>query len=382
MRIALFDYRVIPTNPVGGCHRQLLAELCEEHDFTVFAVEFDNPRPDRITWVRVPVPVRPLALLFIGYHIAAPVCYFAYRIRRRARFDLVQTVESNVLFGDVCYAHFCHRHFLRLTGARPPLTRPRGFLRWLDHRMHAALEPQRFSRARDVVVPSQGLRRELRDEYATTAEKTTVIPNPIDFDRMRPPPDFDRPAQRARLGLAPDDIGLVFIALGQFERKGLPLLLEALRTVRDPRLRLIVVGGEGDLVRTYERKIATLGLSSVVTLLGLREDVRPFLWAADAFVFPSAYEVFPLVAMEAAAAGLPLLATGVHEVAELIVDGENGFLLERSAQGVTDGLRALARRTPEERREMGRRASMRVQERCGIDTFLDGWARLYRARAA
>jgi hypothetical protein len=57
MRIAVFDYRVLRTNPVGSCHRALLQALCHGHDFTVFAVQFDNPCPERINRVRV-VPRR------------------------------------------------------------------------------------------------------------------------------------------------------------------------------------------------------------------------------------------------------------------------------------------------------------------------------------
>ena len=72
MRIALFDYKIIPTNPIGSCHRRMLMGLSREHEFVVFAVQFDNPDPDRIRFVRVPVPTRPLALLFIAFHLLAP----------------------------------------------------------------------------------------------------------------------------------------------------------------------------------------------------------------------------------------------------------------------------------------------------------------------
>jgi hypothetical protein len=58
-RIAVFDYRMIADNPVGGCHLRLLRGLCEEYDFTVFAVEFDNPCPERIRFVRASATARP-----------------------------------------------------------------------------------------------------------------------------------------------------------------------------------------------------------------------------------------------------------------------------------------------------------------------------------
>src|SRR5271156_903865 len=91
----------------------MLSGLCHEHDFTVFATEFDNPCPERIRYVHVPAIKRPLALLFITFHLLAPIWYWAYRLRYGVRFDRLQMVESNLGFGDVSYSHFCHRRFLR-----------------------------------------------------------------------------------------------------------------------------------------------------------------------------------------------------------------------------------------------------------------------------
>src|SRR5687767_8524704 len=95
-KIAVFDYRVKPTNPIGGCHRRMMEGLSGDHEFTVFAVEFDNPAPDCIHFQRVPVPKRPLALLYLSYHLVAPICYLLYRLRGGARFDVIQSVESNL----------------------------------------------------------------------------------------------------------------------------------------------------------------------------------------------------------------------------------------------------------------------------------------------
>lgn len=71
-KIAIFDYKIIPTNPIGGCHLRMMQGLCHEHDFTVFAVEFENPCPERIHWVRIPALTRPMALLFVLYHLLTP----------------------------------------------------------------------------------------------------------------------------------------------------------------------------------------------------------------------------------------------------------------------------------------------------------------------
>jgi len=376
VRIAIFDYSVVATNPIGGCHRRLLESLSRKHEFTVFAVEFDNPCPDRITWVRVPVPRRPQALQFLSYQLLAPLCYAVYCLRRSPRFDLVQIVESNLWFGDLSYTQFCHRGFLRRGGARGSPSVVRGLLRWLDHRLHAMFEPLVFRRARSIVVPSVGLARELQAEYSETADKLTVVANPVDLHRMESPAHFDRREQRSLLRLGEEDVVIVFAALGHFERKGLPILLGALEAFRDTPLRLLVVGGQPDLVRSYAKVVRARGLDDAVRLVGMQGDIRPFLWVGDLFALPSSYEAFPLVALEAAAAGLPLLVTRLHGVEEMIEDGHNGFVVERTAVAVAAGLRRFSLLSTHDRRAMGERARASVQG-YAVERFSAAWSEHY-----
>jgi len=369
MHIAVFDYKVVPTNPIGSCHLRMLQGLCREHEFTVFAVEFENPCPERIRFVRVPVPTRPLALLFVAYHLVAPLAYLWYRLRTGARFDLVQMVESNLSFGDVSYAHFCHLAYLRRHWRSAGAKGLRGWLRWLDHRLHALMEPWTYRRVKRIVVPSQGLKRELEETYPFTRGKITVIYNPVDIERMRPPADFDREAFRTEHGVKPGETVLVFVALGHFERKGLPLVLQALVALRDRPLRLWVVGGEPDLIRSWQMRAEGMGIGDKVHFWGMQRDVRPFLWGADVFVFPSTYETFSFVSFQAAAAGLPLIVTPLYGVEEFMRDGEMGFVVSRTAEGVRSGLERFLALPLQERTRMGRVAQEAVQG-FGVGAFV------------
>lgn len=354
----------------------MLEGLADEHEFTVFAVRFDNPRPDRIRYVRVLAPSRPQVLLFVVFHITAPLALLVHRLRRR-RFDVVQKVESNLVLGDVTYSQFSHRSYLR---EQWRLGRPRGIrrpLRWLDHRMHALAEPLAYHRTAQVVNPSRGLADELTGEFPAVAPKILVVPNPVDLEGCRQPESFDRNGFRESLHYRPDDLVVVFVALGHFERKGLPLLLEAVRIVDDPRIRLLVVGGERDLVSSYQVRVASMGLDDRTRFVGSQPDVKPFLWAADAFGFPSYYETFGLAVVEAAAASLPVLATPLHGVSDWLRDGENGVLVEATSEGVTAGFRRLLDLPPGQVVGMGE-AARRSVERYGIDQFVEGWRRVYQ----
>jgi len=378
MRIAIFDYAIIPTNPVGSLHLRMLEKLCEEHEFVVFAVRFTNPAPERIGFVPVSVPMRPLALLYVLYQVVAPIVYLFHRLRGGRRFDLIQTVESNCwLKADIVYAHFCHRRFLRThwRSVRPPGLR--GFFRWLDHFLHSRLEPFVFRRARRIVVASTGLARELGEEYPHTRGKLQVLANAVNLEKFKRPADFSPAALRAECGFTDTDTVLVFVALGHFERKGLPLILEAMKQELPGYVKLLVVGGQSDLIKAYRRKVGDMGLSERVHFAGMQTDVRPYLWSADAFVLPSVYETFLLVALEAAAASLPLIVSRVHGVEEYLNDGTNGFLIECTTAGVAAGVRRFLALNSHERHQLGAQAQRDVA-RYGIEAFQTKWREVYR----
>ncbi|MDQ6699212.1 MAG: glycosyltransferase family 4 protein [Acidobacteriota bacterium] len=375
--IALFDYHIVPTNPVGGVHLRVVRDLCHDYDFTVFAVTFENPCPERVRWVRIPAPKRPLALLFVVYFLLAPVYYWLHRLRHRARFDIVQTA-CNVAFGDVVHSQFCHRTYLKNHWNNARVPGLRGKLRWLDHTLRASLEPLLYRRARRIVVPSRGLSRELIAEFPAVEGKVTIIPNPVDGKRMHMPSDFDRAAFRATLGIGEDDIALVFVALGQFERKGLPLLLDALVMLKNLSVKLVMVGGELDLLAVYRTKMVGMGLSDQVTAVGMQRDVRPYFWAADALAFPSFYEAFSLVTLEAAAAGLPLIVPPINGVEEFIRDGENGISIPHTAAGIAGGIACFAAMPPARRNEMGRCAQKDVG-RYAMPAIARLWEVLYES---
>jgi len=376
VRIAVFDYKITRNNPAGSCHLAMLRALAAEHDFTVFAVEFENPCPEKIQFVHVPAPTRPLALLFVAFHVMAPVYYLFYRIRGGARFDLVQSLESNLSFGDLLYSHFCHRMYLKHHWSKSGARGLRGWFRWLDHKLHALMESFTYPRAKQVVVPSQGLARELRAEFPFIEKHLTVLPNPINLQRLQVPAEFDRAAFRHNLGIDDQDLVGLFVALGQFERKGLPILLQALGTAGMERIKLIVVGGEPDLIARYRETTAKLQLGDRVKFAGMQSDVRPYLWSSDVFVFPSLYETFSLVTYEAAASGLPIVVSQLYGVEDLVRDGDNGFLIETSVAGVREGLQRILGLSAADRRIMGQRARLAASA-CSEEHFVDAWRAFY-----
>jgi len=355
----------------------MLKGLCQAHEFTVFSVEFENPCAERIRWVRVPAPTRPLALLFVAYHLLAPICYWVYRIRHRVRFDLLQIVGGNLSFGDVSYSKFCHRAYLKYHWRESRPSGLRGWFRWLDHWFHSLIEPWIYRRVRVMVAPSKGLQHELEREFPFVGGKIRVISNPVDVEGMAVPQAFDRRVFRRQLDLAESDIVFLFVALGHFERKGLPFLLSALQRLQDAPVKLLVVGGEADALTIWRSRTSSMGLTERVAFLGFQKDVRPYLWAADASVLPSSYEVFPLAAIQSLAAGLPLLATRVYGVQEFLRDGVNGIVIDAfSPEAVEAALARFITLSSERRRQLGLEAQ-RLARGYDVANFLTAWDRFY-----
>jgi len=220
---------------------------------------------------------------------------------------------------------------------------------------------------RVLVGPSEGLVTELRRFFPGVAGCTTVIHNGIDWERFSEQPLKRRAETRRELGFTDDASVAIFVG-GDWERKGLSKIVEALALA--PSWHLIVVG-DGDQAR-YEALAERLSVRDRLRLLGARWDVERMYGAADAFVFPSAYEVASLVTYEAAASGLPLLVSKINGTTELIAPGENGWFVE-SAADIAEHLNLLSR-DPELRFRMGaaaRQSSTRYARRAMIAGYTD-----------
>ena len=94
-----------------------------------------------------------------------------------------------------------------------------------------------------------------------------------------------------------------------------------------PEAKMLFVG-DGELRPAIEKKIDALGLSNLVVLSGLVDDVYPFLYESETFVLLSEYEGNPISLLEAMDAGLPIIASNVGGIPDIVTDGENGFLVD------------------------------------------------------
>jgi glycosyltransferase involved in cell wall biosynthesis len=337
---------------------ELVRRIHDRYEVVVLSIDLAEPLRELVEWRRIPAPSRPAALRFLVFYMLAGLRLLPLRA------DLVQTLGAIVPNRvDLASVHFCNAGYIEAAGGYAPRNAP------LVRRLNTSLArvvgvlAERWTfrprRVRCLAPVSSGLANELERHYPGI--RVEVAPNGIDRARFRP----DGPAGaalRSELGLREEDVIVLFVG-GDWHGKGLALAIEAVgsaasRSTSSQRLRLVVVG-RGD--ETYFRRLADrAGIGDDVFFAGPRRDVERFYAAADIFLLPSWYETFSLAAFEAASSGLPIVATDVHGVDELVDEGAAGFVVERSAPAIAAALQALAG-SPELRRSLGEAALARSE---------------------
>ena len=235
---------------------------------------------------------------------------------KRERFDVIETFthDSNLLGLPLAWLA---RVPVRIATHRGKIE---AFPRWRQV-LHGVLINTGIAHA--LIAVSDQTRQHAIQE-GIWESRITVIPNavkPLDTSSV------DRNVIRKKLGLNEDDIFLLSIGRLTYQ-KGHEFLVQAMSKVvsRFPNAKAGICG-EGLLRSQLEAQIIEAGLSSHVKMLGAWDDVSPLLASAEIFILPSRWEGLSRALMEAMAAGLPVIATQVDGIQDLITDSVNGLLI-------------------------------------------------------
>jgi glycosyltransferase involved in cell wall biosynthesis len=223
-----------------------------------------------------------------------------------------------------------------------------------------------------VVTTGELIRAQLTRELGLPPERVVSIPTGIDLERFSRAHAKPREATRALLGLdrAARVAGIVATLRSW---KGHDDLLEAVRflTGEMPDFVLLIVG-DGPRREHIENLIRRRGLDACVKMLGARTDVPDLLNAMDVFVLTSyANEGVPQAIMQAMALGLPVVATRVGAIDEVVEDGVTGSLVPaRDQPALTEALATMLR-DARAREHMGAVGRARAEQKCRLAQMLD-----------
>ena len=377
MRIAQISYHTSPLAPLGGRQtggmnvyvHELSRELAREgHEVDIFTRRAsEEPGVTllgaNLRLIQLPAgPAQPLAKDLLVPFLPAFTA------------EMVRFAEAESVSYDVVHSHYWQSAQVGEAFARgldvPHLAmfhtlgevKNRARVSEEEPRERIRQERALVAGADAIVTASAHERGLLARYYDADPERVVSIPCGVDTDLFQP---LDKDESRKALGI---DAGRpVLLWVGRLEKlKGVDVLIDALAQLEDPRVLLLVVGGDEGaqaLRDELEAQARDAGLGANVRFEGAvpHEQLPAYYTAADVCVVPSYYESFGLVAVEAMACGTPVVASRVGGLVTTVTDGVNGYLIPwRCPEPFAEKLDVLIR-NPELRANFGRSARRSVE---------------------
>ena len=327
--------------PTGGQDRvalELARRWALRHDVTLYCY---TAEADLLPGVRIRLlKPRPRKVLLQ----AAALPFLSTAAVARRKHDIVVAHGGTCLRANFAVFHTCHPLRLRtmyLVAAergRPLSAKERMNMlvrRWLFTPLDTMV--LRRCRGRAFAV-SPRLRSDLARWHGVAEEDIKVAPNGVDTALFNPGVQRHRQQIRRQVGLRDDDLLALFIG-GIWWEKGLHVAIHALAQAR-ARWHLMVVGSDDD-EQAFVQMAQDSGVAERVHFVGRTRQPERYYGAADCLVLPSRFEGFPLVSLEAAACGLPVLISREGHPGELI-DQRTGFVLDRTPEAFAEALDKLS----------------------------------------
>ena len=288
------------------------------------------------------------------------------RLARQFRADKVQLVHTHhlcqLIYGGIAG---------RLAGARVVHTEHEFYT---IGRRRAQRILRILSVLADVVTAvAEPVTEFLRHRVGIPRAKLKTIPNGVDVVCFQ----SARPVTRAALGWRDEDVVIGCVARLEPE-KGHTILLDAFRRVhaRLPQTRLLLIG-DGSERRRLTMMVDSYGLNGAVRFLGMQGEIPELLATCDLVTLASFNEGLPMAALEAMAAGKPVVATRVGDVPAVVEDGKTGLLVPSGDVGALAGALAALIADQKKRQWFGSQAIEVVKTRYSFDRTLEQYEEVY-----
>lgn len=368
---------IINSLDIGGNERFLI-QLLEHLPRETFAQEVCVPDRGKDATRDLEAACRkldtPIRVLRVGGNWDVSVLPRLIRVILKGRFDVVHThlIYSQV-YGRLAAALARTRCIVSSEQnvydfkARPPFS-------WVERRL---------SRWTDrIVACSNKVREHLIEKVGVNPLRVVVVPNGVDTDVFFPIKKRSRlyrSVENARKELGIGEGDTVVGTVGHMTRqKGYDVLIAAIPRIlrKHPRAKFVFVG-RGLLREKLEKQARALGVAQQIRFAGIRPDVPVVLNCFDVFVLPSLWEGFGTAIIEAMACGVPVVASRVGGIPEIVEDGMNGLLVPPGRPGpLTEAVIRMLDQTSM-RREMARRGRISVTERFSVRKMAQSVGKVY-----
>ncbi|MHB8368827.1 MAG: glycosyltransferase, partial [Leptospirales bacterium] len=358
---------ILPALPAHGAE-QLLVDLAshfdkERFDLSVILIRDEGPLAAEVRRLGIPV-----ILLSARYRFDLSILWKIRSIVVANRIDVVHThlITADIwgrlaVLGTkvrmVSTSHNVHINSGRIQGL-------------LDHMLAYVTDA--------IVCVSSRVKASRRLVSHLPSNRLVVIENGIDLERMKS--SATRSSARAALDLGPE-VFAVGIVGRLTAAKNHALLFDAIETIchsGEGRNLVVLVVGEGELEAGLMEDAVRRGICAHVRFLGMRRDIPLILKALDLLVIPSTREGLPIVLLESMKARLPVIATRVGGIPDVIEDERSGILIDIEGASLARSIVRL-RSDGSLRERLGAAAEASVLERFDVRHTADAYSRLYRS---
>ncbi|MGB9715896.1 MAG: glycosyltransferase family 4 protein [Thermodesulfovibrionales bacterium] len=350
--------------------QELIKKLIKEgHKVHIYAIKWDTfEKPNNLYLHKIPAITFNSFLRDLSFVLSSYI-----KLRNQQNFDIIQS-HDKTLFQDVYRAgDGCHIEWLKQRWKR---TGPMGKLSIILNPYHwliLTLERLIFKghRFKKIIAISELVKRNIIEHYQVDESDIEVIYNGIDLERFHPVnKERFRNEIRMSYSINEDDFVVLFVGSG-FERKGVEYLVKSVELIPE-RLTVIVVGkGSENKIKKYIKK-------QRIIFCGPQREIHKYYAASDIFVFPTIYEPFGNVHLEALASGLPVITTKLSGASEIIKDGIQGFVIDKpeDIDMIAEKIRVLMNK--DKNMKMGLEAR-RLAENFSFDTHVKKTMNFYEA---
>ncbi len=366
MKIAIIRKKYTFHGGAEGFSSSFIENLANDgHEIHIFAIKWQSETAHKnIHFHKVP------ALTFLSFlrdFTFAVSSYFMLR-KERENFDIIQTHDKTLYqdiyrAGDGCHIEWLSQRWKR-TGPAGKISIILNPYHWLILLLERAIF--RGHRYKKIIAISEMVKKNIAENYGIPSSEIDVIYNGVDLDKYTPQNrEVYRSEIRKKHRLSDKDFVVLFVGSG-FERKGVPYLIEAVQSLPEQVSLLIVGKGKHPPVSPLAKggtKGGSIGRNQNILFCGPQKEIQKYYAAADIFVFPTMYEPFGNVHLEALASGLPVITTKNSGASEIIKDGEHGFVVNKpeNVEAIAGKIKSLMQ-DREAREAMGRNARSLAEE--------------------
>jgi UDP-glucose:(heptosyl)LPS alpha-1,3-glucosyltransferase len=368
MRIAIIRKKYIYHGGSEGFSQTLIRKLAEEgHEIHIFSIQWNTPeRLKNIQFHKVP------AITFNSFFRDLTFALFSHRMLKQGNFDIIQS-HDKTFYQDIYRAgDGCHIEWLRQRWRRTGLLGKLSIVLNPYHWLILVMERMIFKgrRFQKIIAISELVKTNIIEHYHIDERDIEVIYNGVDLERFNPENRKKyRDEIRRKHSIDGNDFVVLFVGSG-FERKGVEYLLKASELVSEPVTVLVVGKGSEEKMRRYIKK-------QRVIFCGPQREIHKYYAASDIFVFPTIYEPFGNVHLEALASGLPVITTRLSGASEIIREGIHGFVIDKPEDIDALSQRIMMLKDREKNEQMGFEAR-RLAENFSFGVHTEKILKLYQ----